>query len=370
MKANGKNAARRRAIRLASAVLILLVAVGAAEAAVVTLNDGSRLVGTIKSMSDEKLVLQTEFAGELSLDRTMVTGFTADAALNIKFESGDQLKGTVSPTEDGEGYVVNTALGDIPVKMENMQTVWPEGEPDPEVKALETQMAELEESMRPKWSTTFEAGLLKKEGNTDRLEARGRWDLRRKTDEDLLKFYMAGEYAEEDDNRTTSEVKGGASYEKEITERWYWFTKLDLEYDEFENLDLRSIITAGTGYYWIKQDDHELKTRAGLGYQHEAFNDGTHEDDMVGDLGLDYRLDLAPWLQFTHAFTYYPTFEELGDYRLAFDTAFLIPLDPEQTWKLKLGMTNDYDARPAEDVERLDNTYYANIVLELKDIGR
>jgi len=141
---------------------------------------------------------------------------------------------------------------------------------------------------------------------------------------------------------------------------------MELEYDEFEDLDLRATAAAGLGRYWIKKDEHEFKTRAGLGYRHEAFNNGVTRDDAIADLGMDYRVDIAPWLQFTHSGTFIPSLEDFGDYRLNLDTAFIFPLKND-AWKLKLGMRNDYNSNPTGDLERLDNTYYANILVEIKE---
>ena len=89
-------------------------------------------------------------------------------------------------------------------------------------------------------------------------------------------------------------------------------------------------------------------------------------DAAQAELGLDYRVDIVPWLQFLHSTTYYPTFESLRDYRLVSDSAFLIPLGESDMWKLKLGAQYEYDPIPQPGLKRLDQTYYANIVLDLK----
>ena len=112
--------------------------------------------------------------------------------------------------------------------------------------------------------------------------------------------------------------------------------------------------------------EHEFKNRAGIGYRHESYANGDTSDEAVLDLGLDYRLDIAPWVQFTNSTTYNPDFEEFDDYRLDCDTAWLFPLK-SNIFKLNAGMPNEYNSRPQRGLGRLDNTYYANLLLELKD---
>jgi len=341
---------------------VTLLAAYPSGADVVVTSDGSRIVGRIALWSDGKLTLETAVAGTLVIDAAYVVSIETDEPINLEFQSGDRLVGVVVSTP--EGATVQTALGPVKVAPSSVTTAWRVGQEDPQTVALRAEFEAQKEAMKPKWTATLEAGGLFTEGNTDRLETRGRFDVKRTTNEDLLHFFIAADYGEQDDNRTVNEYRGGVIYENELTDRWYWYTRLQLEYDEFEQIDLRTTVAAGAGYYWIRKPEHELKNRGGFGYRHEAFNDGTADDAAVIDLGLDYRVDVAPWLQFTHSATYSPDILDFKDYRLDFDTAAVIPFQNDAL-KFKLGMRNEYNSRPQPGLERLDNTYYANLVLEL-----
>jgi putative salt-induced outer membrane protein YdiY len=345
------------------------VHVAPAAADVITLADGSRIIGTVERLADGKLILATQFAGTLEIDASKVTQIQTEQTVNVGMTSGDRLVGPIEWKPDLDRAVVRTELGGIPIKVDRVAAIWPEGGKSPEVVAMEAQIAKVHEELearKSRWSATLEAGLLYKEGNTDVLDARGRAELRRTWPRDLLKFYVSGEYSEENDRRSASEVKGGAYFEHLLSERWFAYAATELEYDEFENLDLRAILSFGAGYYWIKKPEHELKNRAGIGYQHESFMDGFTTDTAQMELGLDYRLDIAPWVQFTHGTTWYPTFESVRDYRLVLDSALLFPLGRSEVWKLKLGALYEYDSLPRPGFDRLDQTYYANILLDLK----
>jgi putative salt-induced outer membrane protein YdiY len=359
---------RTRCSRLAAFILlIVLVAPGAAD--VVTLSDGSRLIGTVERMGDGKLILVTKFAGTLEIDATQVTLVETEQKVNVDMTTGDRLVGTIEYSSIAEHPVVQTELGGIPITTDKIEAIWPEGEKSPEVLAMEEQIAKVREEMeaqRPKWTATLEAGLFYTEGNAEILRASGRAAAQRTTVKDLLKFYVSGEYSEEDKQRSAHEVKGGAYYEYLFTARWFAYGRSDLEYDEFENLDLRFSTTVGAGYYWLKKPEHELKTRAGIGYLHETYMDGVTTNTAQAEVGLDYRVDITPWMRFTNGTTWYPTFESLDDYRLVSESAFLFPLGNSDIWKLKLGALYEYDSIPNPGFERLDQTYFANILLELK----
>ena len=355
-----------RKLRLrALGVGLAFLTVGVVAADVVTTSDGSRLVGTVEQITAGRLVILTEIAGRLEIDASKVTGVSIDRSVNVAVSSGDRLVGSIDASPDGSASIVRSQLGDIAIPPSAITMLWPEGTESPEIVAIRKEADAKVEAAKPDWSLTLEAGASFTEGNTDTLEGRGRFDLTRKTKDDLLHFYLAGKYGEQDDKRTTNEYFGGIRYENLITERWYWYARTELEYDEFEGIDLRATAAAGAGYYWLKKPEHELKTSLGLGYRHESYDNGRTDDDAVLDLGLDYRLDLTPWAQFTHSTVYSPDFLEFDDYRLKFDTALLIPFkDDRLAWKL--GMRNEYNSRPQSGFDRLDNTYYTSIVLSLK----
>jgi putative salt-induced outer membrane protein YdiY len=342
-----------------------LLAAAPTWADVVHTSDGSRLVGQIERLFDGKLLIVTEIAGRLEIDASKITAVSTDQPVTVQFASGDRLVGTIEALEGGDETIVHTALGDISVRSEEMTALWPQGAENPEIVAVKLEAEQEMERLRPKWSAKLEAGGVMKEGNTDTLDARGRFDLKRTSEDDLLEFFLAADYSEQNDKRTRNEYRGGVRYESKLDTRRYWYTRLEFEFDEFENLDLRSTAAVGGGYYFLKRPDRELKTSLGFGYRHESFSTGVTDDAAVVDLGLNYRADLAPWVQFTHAAVLSPDIEDFGDYRLDLDTALVLPLQHE-AWKLKIGIRNEYNSKPQRAIERLDNTYYANILLDVK----
>ena len=341
-------------------VLTALATVGRAD--VVTLSNGSRIVGIVERLDDGKLTIATEFAGTLEVDAAMVTSIVTEDSVNVGLTTGDRLVGVAGPPPQEGEIVVQTEVGEVTAALVQTEAIWLIGEKSPEQLHAEKEA----EAKVGKWSFTLEGGVSFTEGNKEILEAQGGLELKRQSSIDLLRFYATGMYREDHKVRSAAEVIGGVYYEYLLTDRFFLYGKSEAEYDEFENLDLRFTAGLGGGYYWLKQPDHELKTRAGVGYLHESFMDGTSRDDPQAEVGLDYMVDLLEWLKFTHSATYYPTFESVRDYRLVFDTAFLMPLGTSDKWKLKLGAKHEYDPIPQPGLHRLDQTYYANILLELK----
>ncbi|MEK6675274.1 MAG: DUF481 domain-containing protein [Planctomycetota bacterium] len=351
------------------AVLAILFAGYGASADVVQLNDGSRLVGTIEQVADGKLWLVTDFAGKLEIEIGKIKSFGSEGKMNVALKSGDRLVGKVTQSPDGTKSAVDSVIGSAGVTSDQISAVWPEGKSSPEQVAAEKAI----EAAKPKWTATLEGGIVATEGNTDTLTGRARGELIRKSQTDLFKLYASADYSEQNDVRNRSEYIAGGRYESSFPTQkqpwggpYFWYARTEFEYDEFENLDLRATMAAGIGHYWLQKEHHEFTTRGGAGYRHQAYMDGTSTDDPILDTGFDYRYDIREWASFTHSTVFSPSLEDFSEYRLTLDTALAFPIGKSERWKYKMGVRNDYNSDPQPGRDRLDNTYYANILLEFK----
>lgn len=343
-----------------SILIVLLLAFRSLLADTVVMDNGSRIVGQVVRLADGKLTVKTEFAGDLTIDAGDVASVVTDGPVNVQFADGERMQGPL--TEDGpadlsivaeEGEARTAPLSDV-------AGIW-----QPE--ALPPVSVAREGELPPAWSFLLEMGVSGQTGNSETTSAIGRIEANRKTQRDRLKLYGLARYASEDGNETAQEFIGGARYEYDITERcWFAYARIEAENDKLEDLDLRLLNTAGIGAFLIRQEKQELKVRGGLGYEYNLYTDDTDECNFIGEAGYEYGLQVNSRLRLTHALDYYPTFVDVGDYRLVVENAATIDLNDSKTWRLRLGTRHQYDAMPQPGVERLDNYYFANLVWETR----
>lgn len=347
--------------RNASLVLVLLLVAGRAGLAVadeVILLDGSTLTGKVVSITEGKIAIETDFAGKLEIDVAQVQAVKTDEKQNIQFSSGERVIGTMS--QGPTGQVINTQeLGTVNTDLKNISAIWGMGQDAPEVAAVKEKLA--------KWSARLSLGLDGQSGNTDRVAINGETWVLRETPDDRLKIYGQGRASRENGIDTVKEVIGGTSLEVDVTDGLFVFGRCELEFDKIENIDFRATVTGGLGYTVIEEPGQLFKVRAGLGFMHESFREvAVGEKDSrsiaIAELGEEYRKEFTPWLLFNHSITYYPTFEDVGDFRIRMENRGDIPLNPDKNWKLSLGIRNDYNANPSPSTERsLDTFYFLNI---------
>lgn len=348
------------------------------------LEDGSKIVGSVQQFTSESVVVQTEFAGELNVPADKVTGVKSTGPVIVTLSTGEQVVGTLTYDADKGHILTGTSSGDVPLNKDdiaafvqaneaNLQTA---GLAEPTAETTTANDARLEElkdryiealrNQEPNWDVKLQIGINGETGNSESFNVFGGVDAVRTAYDNRLYLDVWGRLNERNGVQTANEIQAGARWELDLTDRLFAYVKGRAEHDEIEDIKYRLTGTGGLGYFVFREPDMEWKVRGGIGYEHETRGDDSKSDNVIGELGYDFRKDFAPWLLFTNSFTYYPTLEDANDYRMEMDTAGEIPLTNDKDWKLRMGMRNTYDSITAPDVERLDTFYYATIVLDLK----
>lgn len=363
----------------AAAFCLALVPLAPARADRIALADGSLLIGEIRRLDADHLLLKTGFAGEITIPRDRLRLIESDRPLRVSLASGDRLAISLFAGEDGGQWMASDLFGERPLALETITGIWRTESDSPDALALlEVEARHREEMARRKkeenkrleeledryvspdeaWSGRTQFGLSGASGNTDRFAFNGKASARRETRFDRLDLSLQGRFAREDGTSAENEIIGDAKLERDFSEDWFVFGDIVLERDEFEDLDLRAALTLGTGFFLLRTKTQELKPRLGLGYQVEAFMDDDNRDEAILSLGYDYRWKINGRMLLTHALTWQPDLSQpIDDYRVLSDANLDIAVSDDSAWSVKIGVRNQYDSEPVAGNEKLDTFY-------------
>ncbi len=318
--------------------------------------DGSIINGKILSIDEGVIKVETSYAGEISIKQSEVATFSSDETINVATDSGNTFKGTVA----GEGGAIKIAAqgGTFETSVANVTAAWQPGEDSPEEKAYKAEIAANER----KWQFDVSADISGKSGNSDRSAIGIGASAVLESKQDRLKFYASIDNAEENDNTTADELKGGIDFSSFFSDSLSWYVRGEMEKDDIELLDLRTTAAFGIGKHVIRRDDQKLEFRGGLAYRYENFNDGTKVESPGIDLALIHYKELS-WGTMNNLLTYNPSFEDFGNFRVYHETSFDLPVGTGEFWKLRIGVSNDYNSEPVAGLDELDTTYYARLLL-------
>ena len=339
-------------------VCALIMSGAAAHADVVTTIDGARLTGTIEKITPKAIELKTAYAGKLTITMDQVASFNTDAPLTTQLKDSTTVTGVTMLDEQKTIRVTGAATSGSTLAssagFDQLQASWLPGTPPPPESLFDTRH----------WIYALGADVTGKSGNSDERTTHLVVDMALVSKKDELRFYGSYQTAEQDNNKTSDETIGGASYTAFMYDPWGWYVRGELEKDRFEDIDLRSTVAAGLTWRPVHTDDRTLRFWLGLGYRHESFDNGVESNGSATlDSGVMHHWQVKPWLTLDNSLSYAPALDDFGSYLLTHDSAFSMPVGAGR-WTVRLGVHNDYNSQPAPDRDKLDTTYYTRLLLK------
>jgi putative salt-induced outer membrane protein YdiY len=322
----------------------------------VLLKDGMKLVGDIQQVHQDKIIIKTKYAGEITVAMENVDKFHTETEQNVAFEKEQKLVGKVT-YEDEKAILVRNEDEKMPLK--GLVSIW----------GVDKNHPDYVEPIDP-WTYKAYADISSQEGNTDKdlysLGLSAEYD----DGDQKAKFFGTSKEGSTDGQKTDKEYRLGADYERLFGDPKHhsWYVRGGWENDEIEGIDYRVGAAAGYGYYWLKNDETTLRTRMGLGYIVEEYVDGTDKKDSVSlDLGFNYKQAVGDWATWETDVTYLPAVDDFGDYLMRHLSGISVPLTVQDDWSLflKLGVQHEYNSEPAEDRDELDTTYFLRLALKI-----
>lgn len=331
--------------------LLLATLLGAASTALadtVEIKNGARIVGKITRIDSGAITVDTDFAGTLTIKQTEVASFSTDAPIAVRLASGTRFDGRVSGGSGGALQIAGDD-GTISTSVDRIAASWGAGAVDPAVDR--------------RWS--YEAGvdIAGKTGNSEQLGTAAQLRAVLKTAQDTLQFYSNYNRQVADGVKAADQLKLGVDYQNNFSGKLSWYVRDEGGFDRVKDIDLYNIAAAGLGFDIIREPQRTMTGRFGLSFRYEGYRDAVTPDVKSAglDVGLNNDLDFGISKLVTRL-AYVPAFDDFGNYRVTHESYFQIPL-ASPAWKLRLGLSNDYNSQPPPGVEKLDTAYFTRLVL-------
>ena len=327
-------------------VTLWATAAGADE---VYLKNGDRYTGKIVKLTEGKLVLKSDAAGEVTIALADIQSFSSTAPLEVHLKDGTVLNQNVQIAEPGQFAIqTGTTLRAQTFQLTDLASINPPPKP------------------KPKWTGSLSAGFTATSGNTSTEAINASLSLMRRSEKDRTTVgadYAKGKQEDPDtgDETTTEDWwRAKAQYDYFFSKKFFGFVAGSYEKDAIADLDRRVLVGAGAGYQWIETEPTNFSTALGLAHLYEKF-DG--EDDSNSELSLQagYNFDhqINESVKFLHDLTYYPALDKLSDYYLTSTAELRASLT--KTMFANFKVIFNYDATPATGRGSTDVKYIFGI---------
>ncbi len=310
----------------------------------IVLKNGDKLTGKVVSMEKGKLVFNTSYAGDITIDWATVKSMKTDAPTALLLSNGTLIKGSVAPAE-GDKVVVDTAssLGTPPLDLAEVTAVNPKYLPQ-EVKL----------------SGRANVAVAARSGNTNTSTYNLNGEVQARTNKS--RYTLGGEFNREEDEgrRTVNNGLAYAKYDHFLTKKLYFYANTVFEKDKMADLNLRSSLGVGLGYQVWESHKTNLSLEAGLSYVNEDYDAGDDNNYAAFRWALDYdRYIWNDFLQFFHFHEGMIGLESTSDITIRSRTGLRMPLKNGFTATAQYNW--DWDNTPAPGNDSVDEAFIVGL---------
>jgi hypothetical protein len=209
------------------------------------------------------------------------------------------------------------------------------------------------------WTANFDLAFGFTDATTDTTSLSTALELRRK--KKPFDFFFGGYYffrtsKESGESRVTDENRllGRARLDRDLSERTFAFGQVTAEYDEIQNLSLRTDPVVGVGYRFVDREKLMISGRSGPGYVYQRYFGGDTENYFTILFGGDLEADLPYGSKLRWGAEYLPEVSDWqGNYLIRTFANWTMPIIGWLDFKITVFDT--YNNRPSDDTDR--NTF-------------
>lgn len=305
----------------------------------VKLKNGDVVTGKISSLAGGKLVVETAYAGKVTIDWAQVVSVKSDAPIKVTLVTGEEVEGKVVPGQEGR------------LKVESAGTTGP----------VEVDLTKVKYFNQPpvQWHGKLSFAGKITDGNTDTKSFLASAEGTRESEADLFLVRAIFHYGEQEGVLTERNSYGIGKYELKFSPDLYGYISEELSSDTFKDIGLESITSVGAGYNLVKEKWMDLSLEAGLAYFSTSHKIAPDDSHMGARAAANLRVALPFHLEFKDLYTIYPNFKDSQNYQFRNEASLGTSLGGG--WDLLGGVITEYNNKPAPGIRKVDDTYYLGV---------
>ncbi len=317
----------------------------------IEMTNGDRLTGKIVKKEGDKLFIETEIAGTISVKWSMVKEIVSENKVVVTLDDGKKIEGKIKPIENK--IEVKGEAEAVEVKPEQVRIV---RTPEAQAKYEDLQRRIAENGILDFWSGTVDVGFSLTSGNSDTRTFSAAMRATRKRPKNTIRTYANAVQVRDtssDESRIRAQsMWAGVKYESDINKKLFAYASTDLEYNKPQELNIRAVIGGGLGYRALRNERIQFDVSAGFTNNYENFSTGLKRNSAEASIGEDFKIRINERVRFTERFVFYPNLTNFGEARALLDASLETDINSWLGWQLSIG--NRFNSQPVNQTETND----------------
>jgi putative salt-induced outer membrane protein YdiY len=293
----------------------------------VTLKNGTQISGKIVKKDGDDLSLKAPPLGDVTIPWADVTAIISDDPATVVFLDGKSVVGRLT-SRDGQIQVDTLTM-----PLDQVGQIFGAAEKARLDRVTSAPWTEL-------WGGYIDFGASLAQGNAESVTVTTIFRASRATLNDKTSAYfnqIYGRATVEDVTATNAQaLRGGWSYNRNLSKRVFLNVFNDYEYDRFQDLDLRFVVGGGLGYKFIDTERTQLDLVGGFAYNREKFSTDVVRHSAEAFWGDDWTYKLTSVSSLEQSFRMFHNLSRTGEYRLNFDLALATTLRKWLAWQVSV----------------------------------
>lgn len=343
--------------RIAATLLLCACSLWADQ---VTLANGDRITGSVIRSDTKTLVIKTDNAGEVTLKWDSITAISAPGPLYVGLSDGQTIVGSVE-TVNGRFNIATQTAGMVAMSKEAIQFIRNNDE--------QTRVqAEIDHFRNPRlvdlWVGNLDLGFAASQGNANTRTLTLATNAQRATTRDKIAVYYTSIFSSSDFSGGTSQTtanskRGGVAYNLNLNKKTFVFGSVDLESDQFQDLDLRFTPAGGGGYHAIATMPTQLDLRVGAAANREFFSTGLNRTSAELLLGDDFSHKFSASTHVEQKLDFFTNLSDTGAYRVNFDISAVTAIRKWFSWQVTI--SDRFLSNPVPGRKKNDTLYSTGV---------
>jgi putative salt-induced outer membrane protein len=322
----------------------------------VTLVNGDRITGSVIRGDGKALIMKTDTAGDVTLKWDSIAAISAPGPLYIGLSDGQMIVGSVE-TVNGAFNVTTRTAGVVVASKDSIQFL---RNNDEQLKA----QAEIDHFRNPRlvdlWVGDFALGYAASRGNANTETLTLAANAARTTTRDKIAVYYTSIFSSSDFSRGTTQTtanskRGGVGYNLNLDKKVFVFGSVDLESDQFQDLDLRFTPSGGLGYHVIATMPTQFDLRLGAAANREFFSTGLNRTSAELLLGDNFVHKFSAATHIEQKLDVFTNLSDTGAYRVNFDISAVTAIRKWLSWQVTI--SDRFLSNPIPGLKQNDAIY-------------
>lgn len=325
-----------RAIRQFVPIMILAVFVCRPAPArdktdILVLKNGNEITGEIREMSRGYLSLKTDSMSTVQIKWQDVDKITSKHLFAVELSNGRIFEGSLQPgSKEGTLDVVGTDTG------RDLYHLWV------------VEIREVEKKLWQRFSGSVSLGYTyTKASQRTQFNLNSDLGYRAESYEGNFSYetIISSSNGTKDANKSTIKLAGSRYF----SGKWLFFTGAKLEHNLELELDIRTSVSVGPGYRFLRTHQSEIMLKGGLSYSHERYfeQDATNNAEGFATISVQFFKLYSPKVDLTNEFSFFPNLTTSGRFRTDFSSNLRIEVF--RNFFVNFSFYDNYDSKPPSE---------------------